>query len=163
MAALRQGDGQPESHSRTAQVGFPLFSCDFNRKMQKLPLFPWILIRNEGKTDQVDGFSQAREKALKSVALFMHPHTVVPNDTVIWAGQQSEWVYLINQGSCRVVAGGSTNTATAGMKKSGRGGGGGGGGGRKSSDLPTEDVATRACELAILGRGTYSMLFFTVF
>ena len=28
---------------------FPSFSAIFNRKMQKLPLFSWILIRNEGK------------------------------------------------------------------------------------------------------------------
>ena len=31
---------------------FPLFSAIFNRKMQKLPLFSCILLRNEGKTDQ---------------------------------------------------------------------------------------------------------------
>jgi hypothetical protein len=30
--------------------GFPSFSAIFNRKMQKLPLFSWSLIRNEGKT-----------------------------------------------------------------------------------------------------------------
>ena len=31
---------------------FSLFFCDFNRKMQKLPLFSCILIRNEGKNGQ---------------------------------------------------------------------------------------------------------------
>jgi ectoine hydroxylase-related dioxygenase (phytanoyl-CoA dioxygenase family) len=33
-----------------SEVGVFLFFCDFNRKMQKLPPFSWISIRNEGKT-----------------------------------------------------------------------------------------------------------------
>jgi hypothetical protein len=32
-------------------VGFSSLFAIFNRKMQKLPLFSCILIRNEGKTD----------------------------------------------------------------------------------------------------------------
>ena len=34
------------------KVGFFLSFCDFNRKMQKLPLFSCILIRNEGNNRQ---------------------------------------------------------------------------------------------------------------
>jgi hypothetical protein len=34
---------------------FPSFSAIFNRNMQKFPLFPCILIRNEGKTVQTQG------------------------------------------------------------------------------------------------------------
>ena len=37
---------------------FPSFSAIFNRKMQKLPLFSCILLRNEGKTDQMHGWLQ---------------------------------------------------------------------------------------------------------
>ena len=44
MAAIR-------TLPRDVLVGFPSFSAIFNRNCMKLPLFPCILIRNEGKTD----------------------------------------------------------------------------------------------------------------
>jgi hypothetical protein len=52
------------------QVGFPSFSAFFNRKMQKLPLFSCISIRNEGKNGQ--GWSEQFDFSGGLVRFFLH-------------------------------------------------------------------------------------------
>jgi hypothetical protein len=66
------------------QVGFPSFSAIFDRKMQKLPLFSCILIRNEGenRTALIVG---AEQGSLGSVGLLLaagwaHKQSVVACD-----------------------------------------------------------------------------------
>ena len=53
------------------QVFFPSFSAIFNRKMQKLPLFSCILMRNEGK-NRTDTVSTAKT-ALRTRFLYCFP------------------------------------------------------------------------------------------
>ena len=50
LLCLMQGANEP-AHA-VEEVGFSSFSAFSIGKMQKLPLFSWILIRNEGKPGQ---------------------------------------------------------------------------------------------------------------
>ena len=56
---------------------FPSFSAIFNRKMQKLPLFSCILIRNDGKTDQGLVFDRLSVRA--TVGPFLPSFSVIFN------------------------------------------------------------------------------------
>jgi len=67
-------------------VGFSSFSAIFNRKMQKLPLFSCILMRNEGKTGQalVQGYvGNVLEPAVFGSSLNMTPMSILMA-LVVW-------------------------------------------------------------------------------
>ena len=55
LRSLGGADGQCRLKGQHSQVGFPpSFSAIFDREMQKLPLLPCILLRNDGKPVSVD-------------------------------------------------------------------------------------------------------------